>query len=75
MECEEFYYEIEDGSQIFDKVSFENYEFTNYAFDANWGRIPKAFSDKFGDKFVTKFGDKFSGSPYSVTNLVMRNTR
>ena len=28
MECEEFYYEIEDGSQIFDKVSFENYDLT-----------------------------------------------
>ena len=71
LECEEFYYEIEDGSQIFDKVSFENYELTNYAFDTNWGWVPKAFSDK----FVSKFGDKFSGSPYSVTNLVMRNTR
>ena len=35
LECEEFYYEIDYGSQIFDKVSFENYELTNYAFDTN----------------------------------------
>ena len=28
MECEEFYYEIDFGSQIFDKVSFENYDLT-----------------------------------------------
>ena len=71
MECEEFYYEIDYGSQIFDKGSFENYELTNYAFDTNRGRVPKAFRNVFGDKFVTKFGDKSSDSPNSMTNLVM----